>query len=1018
MKKIKFFAAGFLAATALSAFGFAACDGNNASSSDGADGQSATVVSIDGGTVSGDKIFILADKDVTSLALGNKVVCSKGSVWKLYYDQQAQQEIPSKVAVGQSGSLADGNNLFYLVASSKDGSLVNVYEVTVHKSYAAEIKYYDGETLLKTETAYTGEEFSTDYVPTIEGYTFNDWNYEKAVLWEDLTLYADKTANEYTVTYDVNGGDTLTETKKTVTYGEEFSFVKPTKTGYAFLGWYDGQTPLTDGEGKSLSAWKNASDVTAKAEWQANEYTLTANKTDGGTVTGGGKYLYGESVTLTATTAAGYTWLGWYDGDTLLTTEASYTFTIVAKDTTYTAKWTYYTLTTNTNLEEAGSYSQYTDKKVSVGAQHTVTATTKQFNTWLGWYDGETLLTTELSYTFTMPAENVTYTAKWACYTLTVGANMKNSGRYDVECGWGTTVEADGVASGKVEATAQVELTAESKLGYTWLGWYDGDTLLTAELNYIFTMPAEDVSYTAKWKLAEEMQNFYFTSTYTECSIKDVKDDTVTEIIVPDYVTQIQSGAFEDCTALTSIKLPFIGGSKNSSTYASKFGYIFGYTAYQKNPPYYGCTEIFQYTDESVSPNNPYKYYFYKIPQTIKSVTVTGGTIAQNAFYNCSFLENITLEGAGFSSGNPYVGDYAFYNCTGLKELALPSTVTNVGKYAFEGCSGLETITLGKSLTSIGEYAFKGCRKVKMIAVPPTVKRIGEGAFSDCGGLEILSLPFAGCVVEEANGSWQYPFGYFFGTAYYNNCVATQQEYWKVGAKNTTYTPVTYNLPASLKSVVLLGGEIEDGVFIGCTNVERIKISPYATKIGESAFSGCKNLTEIVVPDTVKTMGGNAFSSCDALQKAVIGKGVISISRYAFSNCKNLTEVQLSKGLQSISEGAFNNCKSLKHITIPDGVAMILKEAFLGCEGLETVVLPKTLTNVGGIVFGYCYKLTNVYYTGSEAEWQALAIDYVGDATVYYYSESEPALNADGTTYDGNYWRYVEGVITVWTKEN
>jgi len=68
--------------------------------------------------------------------------------------------------------------------------------------------------------------------------------------------------------------------------------------------------------------------------------------------------------------------------------------------------------------------------------------------------------------------------------------------------------------------------------------------------------------------------------------------------------------------------------------------------------------------------------------------------------------------------------------------------------------------------------------------------------------------------------------------------------------------------------------------------------------------------------------------------------------------------------------------------------------------------------------------LTSVYYKGTVDEWLEISIDYTNHplriATRYYYSESEPALNSNGTAYDGNYWRYVDGVATPWvyTKED
>ena len=125
----------------------------------------------------------------------------------------------------------------------------------------------------------------------------------------------------------------------------------------------------------------------------------------------------GANITLTATTNAGYTWVGWYDGDTKVSegTSLTYIATMPAENKTYTAKWTYYTLSTTTDLTAAGTYTQKNAEKVTAGQEETLTAATNLGYTFLGWYDGDTKVSegTSLSYTFAMPAENKTYTAKF-----------------------------------------------------------------------------------------------------------------------------------------------------------------------------------------------------------------------------------------------------------------------------------------------------------------------------------------------------------------------------------------------------------------------------------------------------------------------------------------------------------------------------------------------------------------------------------------------------------------------------
>ena len=380
--------------------------------------QSGIVLSVDGARMEEKEIFMLVDTTVESVSLANKVICSDDSTWKLYYDKLGQTEIPTKMASNMKGSLDYGDNIFYIVVTSNDGVQVNVYELNVYRSYLVGVSYFDGVNLLYSDSAYTGYEYVADYVPDIKGYTFNYWKdesgkFDKSVIWDALYLYADKTANTYTVTYDVNGGNELSATEKEVTYDSAYTLTIPTCTGYSFVGWYYNGRKLTDENGKSLAAWDIPDNATLTAKWQVNTYTVALNKdiSSGGTVLGANDYDYDSSVTITANTNNGYVFAGWYNGDELLTNELSYTFQMPAESITYTAKWSAVPVTLVRNNTKAGYISSF--GKYVLGDEITVTAYSYKGYVFTGWYNVDTLLTEELSYTFAIPTENVTYTATW-----------------------------------------------------------------------------------------------------------------------------------------------------------------------------------------------------------------------------------------------------------------------------------------------------------------------------------------------------------------------------------------------------------------------------------------------------------------------------------------------------------------------------------------------------------------------------------------------------------------------------
>ena len=94
-----------------------------------------------------------------------------------------------------------------------------------------------------------------------------------------------------------------------------------------------------------------------------------------------------------------------------------------------------------------------------------------------------------------------------------------------------------------------------------------------------------------------------------------------------------------------------------------------------------------------------------------------------------------------YYTSNDKLGDYAFFGCSGLTRLTLPSSVTEIGESAFQDCRGLTSLTLPSSVTSIGRYAFKGCSGLTSLTLPSGVTSIGWGAFEACSGLTSLTIP-------------------------------------------------------------------------------------------------------------------------------------------------------------------------------------------------------------------------------------------------------------------------------------
>ena len=111
-----------------------------------------------------------------------------------------------------------------------------------------------------------------------------------------------------------------------------------------------------------------------------------------------------------------------------------------------------------------------------------------------------------------------------------------------------------------------------------------------------------------------------------------------------------------------------------------------------------------------------------------------------------------------YFTSNDKIGDYAFYGCSGLTSLTLPSGVTSIGDYAFRECSGLTSLTLPSGVTEIGARAFSGCSGLTSIYVyTEKLPKMGRSVFGDCDAKK--------CTVYVPKGTyddyWLSEFGYF-----------------------------------------------------------------------------------------------------------------------------------------------------------------------------------------------------------------------------------------------------------------
>jgi len=228
-----------------------------------------------------------------------------------------------------------------------------------------------------------GTEITAPDNPTRKGYTFKGWDKEipETMPAENITVKAQWEVNQYTITFDTNGGSEIAPI--TQDYGTEITAPdNPTRKGYTFKGW-DKEIPRT----------MPVENITVKAQWEINQYTITFD-TNGGSEIAPITQDYGTEITTPDNpTRKGYTFKGW---------DKEIPKTMLAENITVKAQWeiNQYTITFDTN-----GGSEIAPITQDYGTEITAPDNpTRKGYTFKGW---------DKEIPKAMPAENITITARW-----------------------------------------------------------------------------------------------------------------------------------------------------------------------------------------------------------------------------------------------------------------------------------------------------------------------------------------------------------------------------------------------------------------------------------------------------------------------------------------------------------------------------------------------------------------------------------------------------------------------------
>ncbi|GEM_PF-6753507 len=428
----------------------------------------------------------------------------------------------------------------------------------------------------------------------------------------------------------------------------------------------------------------------------------------------------------------------------------------------------------------------------------------------------------------------------------------------------------------------------------------------------------------------------------------------IQRVIIPQGVVRIDEKAFANCTGLESVQFPVSLRVVNDNAFmnctqlqeaifngilsqigARAFDGCSGLRTVAMNSPmekighdaFAGCTSLekievsaYSYAYKSVDGvlfDYECKYLLrYPAGRRTAEYTVpeTVFAVEDGAFYGCAFLERVQL-----TRNVKRIGASAFRDCTGLLEIGLPDMLETVKASAFQGCTSLRSVSLPAKATYLGNYAFSHCENLETVELPAKMSELCMGVFEYCKKLTFLRLP--------------------------ENIIQIGERAFMGSGLRELFVPFA-------------ASKIEKQAFADCTDLEIIFLSHRLTLIAQNAFAGCKpELTICGLPDSMpaeyaSTLG---FSFKPVFALSVQGKQV-TLQRYDGA----FTHIIIPPEVNIIGDAAFQGCLTLHSLVISPGVGAVGKNTFEGCANLEYLTLTNLLIRAGDNAFAGCNALKQI----------------------------------------------------------
>ncbi|CUP44362.1 leucine-rich repeat domain-containing protein [Bacteroides thetaiotaomicron] len=292
--------------------------------------------------------------------------------------------------------------------------------------------------------------------------------------------------------------------------------------------------------------------------------------------------------------------------------------------------------------------------------------------------------------------------------------------------------------------------------------------------------------------------------------------------------------------------------------------------------------------------------------------------LSREAFYGCSNLSSIILP-----SSLTLIELQAFRG-TNISNIFIPKGVKSMQQSTFEECSNLKEVIFEEdsSLIELKFTQFRSCSSLIKIELPDTIEKIGDSLFKDCISLEYCHYPINSKITEITANCFE-------------NCNSLKQ------------LPLT-------EYIISLGLN----VFKKCTSLSGHLDLSQITSLGIGGFYGCQGIASVDISN-LETIPYEAFRDCTSLNSVQFGRNLRLVDRRAFQNASiERLDLSYAEGLE-IGEYAFCDNFSLKKLSLPNNC--ILNGGCFGNVNIqEDLIIKKGWTFIGGNQFRNCRELISV----------------------------------------------------------